>query len=58
MFDDDVQQIEKSATDAAVFLTVYPVDGFQTVTDDDFIALGKQILDCSSPSSRSIRRQS
>lgn len=25
---------------------MYPVDGFDTVADEDFIALGKQILDC------------
>ncbi|POY71229.1 hypothetical protein BMF94_5541 [Rhodotorula taiwanensis] len=37
--------IEQSGTDAAVFLTVYPTNGFNAVTDDDFIALGKQILD-------------
>ncbi|GAA6010200.1 hypothetical protein JCM10207_005663 [Rhodosporidiobolus poonsookiae] len=37
--------IERSGTDAAVFLTVYPASGFDTVTDDDFTALGKQILD-------------
>ncbi|GAA5861372.1 hypothetical protein JCM3774_000227 [Rhodotorula dairenensis] len=37
--------IEQSGTDAAVFLTVYPTEGFAAVTDDDFIALGKQILD-------------
>ncbi|GAA5954071.1 hypothetical protein JCM21900_005398 [Sporobolomyces salmonicolor] len=37
-------QIELSATDAAVFLTVYPTSGFAAVTDDDFTALGQQIL--------------
>ncbi|GAA5882807.1 hypothetical protein JCM16303_002468 [Sporobolomyces ruberrimus] len=38
-------QIERSSTDAHVFLTVYPVDGFQTVAEADFTALGQQILD-------------
>ncbi|GAA5923770.1 uncharacterized protein JCM15063_003757 [Sporobolomyces koalae] len=38
-------QIERSSTDAHVFLTVYPVDGFQTVAESDFTALGQQILD-------------
>ncbi|GAA5956278.1 hypothetical protein JCM3765_005615 [Sporobolomyces pararoseus] len=38
-------QIERSATDAHVFLTVYPVNGFQTVAESDFTALGQQILD-------------
>ncbi|GAA6009635.1 uncharacterized protein JCM10292_002221 [Rhodotorula paludigena] len=38
-------QIERSATDAHVFLTVYPNNGFDAITDDDFTALGKQILD-------------
>ncbi|GAA5955194.1 hypothetical protein JCM8115_001879 [Rhodotorula mucilaginosa] len=37
--------IEQSGTDAAVFLTIYPTEGFAAVTDEDFIALGKQILD-------------
>ncbi|BGP36250.1 hypothetical protein JCM10449v2_000148 [Rhodotorula kratochvilovae] len=36
--------IERSATDAAVFLTIYPTT-FDEVTDDDFTSLGKQILD-------------
>ncbi|GAA6064204.1 hypothetical protein JCM10212_001617 [Sporobolomyces blumeae] len=38
-------QIERSATDAHVFLTVYPVDGFSTVSESDFTSLGQQILD-------------
>ncbi|KAK4057668.1 hypothetical protein OIO90_001316 [Microbotryomycetes sp. JL221] len=37
--------IERSGTDAAVFLTVYPANGFSAVTDDDLTALGQQILD-------------
>lgn len=37
--------IELSGTDAAVFLTVYPYQGFNTVTVADFTALGEQILD-------------
>ncbi|KAK4055104.1 hypothetical protein OIV83_000384 [Microbotryomycetes sp. JL201] len=37
--------IEESGTDAAVFLTVYPAQGFAAVSDDDFTALGQQILD-------------
>ncbi|BGP12272.1 hypothetical protein JCM10213_000033 [Rhodosporidiobolus nylandii] len=37
--------IERSSTDAAVFLTVYPTSGFSAVTDDDFTALGRQIYD-------------
>ncbi|MBZ6370619.1 MAG: hypothetical protein LBE44_01605 [Microbacterium hominis] len=41
-----MQTIEQSGTDAAVFLTIYPTEGFAAVTDEDFIALGKQILDC------------
>ncbi|TNY18137.1 glycoside hydrolase superfamily [Rhodotorula diobovata] len=36
--------IERSATDAAVFLTIYPTS-FEAITDDDFTELGKQILD-------------
>lgn len=38
--------IERTATDAAVFLTVYPSQGFSVLTDDDFTALGNQILNC------------
>ena len=37
--------IENSATDAAVFLTVYP-DDLEVITVDDFTALGNQILNC------------
>ena len=37
--------IENSATDAAVFLTVYP-DDLEVITADDFTALGNQILNC------------
>jgi hypothetical protein len=40
------QTIELSETDAAVFLTVYPGGGFDTVTTADFTQLGQQILDC------------
>lgn len=40
------QLIELSGTDAAVFLTVYPYQGFNTVSVADFSALGQQILDC------------
>jgi len=38
--------IERTSTDAAVFLTVYPSQGFSVLTDDDFTALGNQILNC------------
>ena len=38
--------IERSATDAAVFLTVYPLQGLQVLTQDDYTALGNQLLNC------------
>jgi hypothetical protein len=38
--------IERSATDAAVFLTVYPYQGLQVLTLDDYTALGNQLLNC------------
>lgn len=41
-----LQLIELSRTDAAVFLTVYPAGGFDTVATADFTQLGQQILDC------------
>lgn len=40
--------IERSATDAAVFLTVYPNQGLTILTDDDYTALGNQLLNCKS----------
>jgi len=40
--------IERSGTDAAVFLTVYPSEGFDTLTPDDFTALGNQLLNYTS----------
>jgi len=36
--------IEESGTDAAVFLTVYPMSGLYNITQDDYTALGNQIL--------------
>lgn len=45
-----LQLIEKSDTDAAVFLTVYPSLGFDAVADSDYSALASQILDCWSSS--------
>jgi hypothetical protein len=45
LFFPSLQMIERSGTDAAVFLTVYPTSGFDAVTTDDFTALAKQILD-------------
>ncbi|GAA5846837.1 hypothetical protein JCM9279_004460 [Rhodotorula babjevae] len=36
--------IERSSTDAAVFLTIYPTS-FAAITDDDFTNLAKQIYD-------------
>lgn len=47
--------IELSGTDAAVFLTVYPYQGFNTVSVADFSALGEQILDCESRSHAATR---
>lgn len=38
--------IEWSGTDAAVFLTVYPSQGFDVLTTDDYTALGNQLLNC------------
>jgi len=40
--------IERSATDAAVFLTVYPYQGLQVLTLDDYTALGNQLLNYTS----------
>lgn len=40
--------IELSETDAAVFLTVYPGNGFAAITPADITQLGNQILDCTS----------
>lgn len=40
--------IERSATDAAVFLTVYPNQGLTILTDDDYTALGNQLLNYTS----------
>ncbi|GAA5975084.1 hypothetical protein JCM11641_000025 [Rhodosporidiobolus odoratus] len=36
--------IERSSTDAAIFITIYPTS-LSAITDDDFTALGKQIYD-------------
>lgn len=46
--------IERTATDAAVFLTVYPSQGFSVLTDDDFTALGNQILNWTENYNRSV----
>ena len=40
------QLIERSGTDAAVFLTVYPEQGFAAAGEADFTALANQILFC------------
>lgn len=46
--------IERSGTDAAVFLTVYPTSGFDAVTTADFDALAKQILDYQTTNNRTV----
>ncbi|KAL8286187.1 hypothetical protein RQP46_004675 [Phenoliferia psychrophenolica] len=46
--------IELSQTDAAVFLTVYPTDGFDAVSDADFTALAQQISDYHTINNRTV----
>lgn len=46
--------IERSETDAAVFLTVYPSYGLTNITSDDFTILGNQILNYTQNYNRSV----
>lgn len=41
-----MQLLDKSNSSAAVFLTVYPTDGFTILTDLDYTALAQQCSDC------------